>query len=152
MINKEIVKEFCEEFKGRYLTVKKYKTLSKDSRRFHFNNHWNILHNDEEYLYHSYLNGGNGKIEHNFSKISFKDLDNVLFVKWENVFILFKHYKGRLEPIYLSSELSTFSNIQDKHKFYHKHGINVIRNVLNLDMNCLLAYDKYNAFTGEKMK
>lgn len=153
MITKELIEEYCEEFKMRYLTVKKYLSLSERDKHFHLFGHWNTLHNDEKYLYHSYLNGCTGEIEENYSKIDFSDLGKVLFVRWENIFILFKHHpKTGLKPVYLDPKVRTLQKPNKKHEFYYKNGITVVKEVLNLDMTTSRAYNYYNAFTGEPIK
>jgi len=53
IVNKELVDKYCKEFTGRYLTIKKLKSLTESERWFHFDGHWNILQFDGDYIYHS---------------------------------------------------------------------------------------------------
>ena len=152
MITKEIIKDFTVEFPKRYLTLNRLKKLNKRDRQFHFNGHWNILTIDEKYLKHYYLDGGNGKLKEEFSKVSVLDIDKTVFIKWEDVFILFTFSRSKgLQPIYSSTTISTFSTIKPVHKFYKNIGVKVVKEILNINMNSSSPYIYFDAFTGEEI-
>lgn len=140
-INNALVSSYVSRFSGRYLTVKKLKTLSQRQRQIHFNNHWNILLIDNDMICLSYLNGGNGNIEKTLSSIPLYELNEIVFIPWEDNFVLFKYYNGQLKVKYTSLTLRMLENITSEHRFFAENGFKIKRKVLNLSNNNI-TYDE----------
>ena len=143
-IMKNIVSKYCDKFTKKYLTFDKLITLSKRERTFHFNGQWGILEVNEKIEYR-YYNGGNGNVEHIISSCEKSDCDNVIFIPFENSFILFVYDKkhGFLRTEYQSSVITEYS---EKAKFLNDNGIKVKRKVMSLNKNMLLEFNLVDAF------
>ncbi len=146
-ITKEIVEDYCAQFGGRYLTVKKYRTLSERERRFHFNGHWNILHDNGQELFHSYMCGGTGELKEQFSSIYFSELSKFVFIKFEETFILFKFRKRlSMKPFFVNNKLETLSRVTKHHLFLHENGISVKRKTISFDQRMQIKLGSIDVF------
>ncbi len=150
-INSDLIERFCSEFRGRYLTLGRFKDLNERERQFHLFGHWNILHSDDSSIYHSYLNGSTGDAEECFCKMPLSELDKTIFIKKGDTFILFKRSKGMLKAEYLNSQLRTLEAIDSKRIWLHKNGIQVSRKYWQFDERMLIEWKVKDAFTGEEL-
>jgi len=150
-INSELVESFCNEFKGRYLTLRVFKKLDRRERRFHLFGHWNIVHSDGNNIYHSYLNGATDEIEKCFCEMPLSNLDKTVFIKHDDTFILFKRSKGTLKPEFVYTRLGTLTRIDDKRIWLHKNGIQVRREYWQFNDKMLIEWKTKDAFTGEEL-
>jgi hypothetical protein len=145
-----LVSEFVEKFKARYLTVSGYKKLTPKQRNFHLLGHWNLLHDDGEFLYHSYLNGATGETEKVISKIRLDELDKFLFIPYNETFILFiTGSRYGLTPKLVSNRLSRHCAIRAEHIWLHEKGIQLQRKVMSFAPNMLIDFIYIDAITGE---
>ena len=91
IVNKELVQKYCDTFAGRYLTVKKYKTLSGSELMFHLDNHWNMLDTHENEIRNSYRCGATGDRGETYSTNSFGNMGKYVFFERKGSFLLFKN-------------------------------------------------------------
>lgn len=131
MVTKVIADNWCNTFKGRYVTLKKFMTLKERECHFHFGGHWNVLYIEDDHLCHAYQNGDTGLKEKIYSKILLSEIGKYIYVPYEGSFITFKidKYSG-LRTDFRRLELSTFDSIDEKHRFLMDNGFKLHRRLI----------------------
>jgi len=150
-IDSNFVDRFCNEFNGRYLTLSTLCRLNARECMFHLFGHWNSLVIEDEHVVHYYRNGATGKNEKVLSKMSLTDLNKVVFVKHDDMFILFKVSKGYLAAELVSSTLRSLESIDKKRLWLHENGVQITRTIMTFDNRMRIEFKKIDAFTLEEI-